>query len=340
MAASASTPLRALHQDGGDGVLGCLPSMEMASAAGRTARVARRLAEEIRAEKKVREAQKPSATGGTLRELRAQVVRDDPELILINKPYGLPVHGGPSTRQSVASLLPALTEMLFGRGSEPLKLCHRLDRDTTGTLILARSTEAAERVQRALRERTAQKVYWALCLGVPSPLEGIIDIPIVERETEGPQRHYKMSLSPRFQVSEDGVLKKGRVCRSAREAVTCYRTAGESAGASLLELRPVTGVKHQLRVHLAFGMNCPILGDHKYSHWGRLAPQKPPKTVLQALGLSAAGARSLLLHLHAAQISLPAARGDTPIVLRCLPPKFFMSTLRRLQIPPPTAAEH
>ncbi|CAH2308310.1 RNA pseudouridylate synthase domain-containing 4 [Pelobates cultripes] len=234
-------------------------------------------------------------------------------------------------------MLPALSEMLCGRSAEPLRLCHRLDRDTTGALILARTMEAAERVQKLLRQHRVQKVYWALCIGVPTPLEGILDIPVVERETDGPQRHYKMSLSPRLHVFKDGSTKKIRISRSAREAVTRYRTLCEADGASLLELHPITGVKHQLRVHLSYGLNCPILGDHKYSHWGRLAPQKPPKAILQALRLSLPQARSLLLHLHAAQISLPAqAAEEDPIVLQCPPPKYFMSTLRRLGIPPPS----
>ncbi|KAM8962412.1 pseudouridylate synthase RPUSD4, mitochondrial [Pelodytes ibericus] len=301
-----------------------------------TARMARRLAEKIRAENKLRDfrSERTFSPIARLRELQGRVLREDPDLVLINKPYGLAVHGGPSVQQSVAAMVPALAEMLYGRGAEPLKLCHRLDRDTTGALILARNMAAAERVQKLLRERRVHRVYWAVCLGVPSPAEGIVDIPIVEKETVGPQKHYKMSLSPRFHLSKEGSLMKARVCRSAQEAVTRYRVLGEATGACLLELRPLTGVKHQLRVHLAYGLNCPILGDHKYSHWGRLAPQKPPKLVLQALGLSGPQARSLLLHLHAAQVTLPAG-GGSPILLQCTLPKYFMSTLRRLRLPPP-----
>uniref|UniRef100_A0A8C5QFK2 Pseudouridylate synthase RPUSD4, mitochondrial n=1 Tax=Leptobrachium leishanense TaxID=445787 RepID=A0A8C5QFK2_9ANUR len=276
--------------------------------------------------------------GVTLRGLYARVVRNDPQLVLINKPHGLPVHGGPSVRQSVSSMLPELSEKIFGRGSEVLRLCHRLDKDTTGALILARNSEAAERVHKLLREREARKVYWALCVGTPSPPEGILDIPIVEQETTGPQKHYKMCLSPRFRINREGALKKTSVCRSAKESVTQYRVLAECAGASLLELQPVTGVKHQLRVHLSYGLDCPILGDHKYSHWGRLAPQQPSRSILQALGLSAPQARSLLLHLHAAQITLPAAAGGPPLIMQCPPPKYFMSSLRRLGLPVPSLA--
>lgn len=298
-------------------------------------RCARRLAERIRAEKRTaarREAPPPYAA---LRDLRSWVVRQDSGLVLINKPHGLSTHGGPSVQHSVTSLLPALAEMMFGRGAEPLRVCHRLDKDTTGALILARSSEAAERVQRLMRERRIHRVYWAVCVGVPTPLEGIVDIPIIERETPGPQRHYKMSLCPRFRVSADGSMLRSRISSSAHEAVTQYRTLGKSSGASLLELQPLTGVKHQLRVHLALALNCPVLGDHKYSHWGRLAPQKLPQPLLRALSLTPPQSRSLLLHLHAAQITLPPTAGGDPIVLRCAPPKSFLRTLRKLELPAP-----
>uniref|UniRef100_A0A6I8RRX8 Pseudouridylate synthase RPUSD4, mitochondrial n=1 Tax=Xenopus tropicalis TaxID=8364 RepID=A0A6I8RRX8_XENTR len=312
----------------------------MAAAGGGATRGARMLAERIRAERKVLEgaaretSRKNAPTIVYLRELKSQVVREDPELVLVNKPHGLPVHGGPTVERSVASLLPALAKHHFGWKAEPLKLCHRLDRDTTGALILARTTEAAERVQQALREREVHRVYWALCLGTPSPREGILDIPIMEKETSGPQKHYKMALSPRFRVSEEGAVERVRVPRSAHEAVTRYRTLGAASGASLVELHPITGVKHQLRVHLALGLNCPILGDHKYSHWGRLAPQ-PPDSVLRALGLTVPQARTLSLHLHAVQLTLPSSDGSTPIVLQCPLPYTFRKTLRKLRIPPP-----
>ncbi|XP_053550801.1 pseudouridylate synthase RPUSD4, mitochondrial [Bombina bombina] len=309
-------------------------------AASGISRAARVLAEKIRSEKtfprKERtDREKNPPLHVSLRGLKSRIVKEKSDLVLINKPTGLSVHGGPDVQYSVASLLPALAQKLFGRGAEPLRLCHRLDRNTSGALILARSEEAAHHVQELLREHKAQRVYWALCLGVPSPLEGIVDIPIIERVTPGPQKHYKMTLCPRFRASSDGALQRMHVSHSAREAVTQYRVIGESTGASLLELRPITGVKHQLRVHLSLALHCPILGDHKYSHWGRLAPQKPPPSVLHALGLKLPKARSLSLHLHAAQITLPASPGHSPIVLQCPLPHYFLNSLRDLHIPLP-----
>ncbi|KAM3917174.1 LOW QUALITY PROTEIN: pseudouridylate synthase RPUSD4, mitochondrial [Leptodactylus fuscus] len=307
-------------------------------AAAGAVRGARALAERIRAETRAA-GLKAAPPHCRIMELRGRVVRQDLELVLINKPAGLATHGGPSMVHSVSSLLPALAQKLFGRGAEPLHICH-LDKDTTGALILARNAEAAERVQRLMREHRVHRVYWAVCVGVPAPPEGIVDIPIIEKETAGPQRHYKMSLCPRVRVFTDGSLHRCRVSGSAHEAVTQYRTLGRSSGASLLELQPLTGVKHQLRAHLAFALNCPILGDHKYSHWGRLAPQKLLPPLLRALALTPPQTRSLLLHLHAAQITLPPTIGEEPIVLHCPPPKHFLKTLRKLQLQPPTLQEY
>ncbi|XP_075440288.1 pseudouridylate synthase RPUSD4, mitochondrial [Ascaphus truei] len=133
----------------------------MAEAGGCVARGARALAERIRAERSQGPQRGQSDfTRLLLRELRNRVLHRDGDIVLINKPHGVSVHGGPSVRCSVASVLPAFSQMLFGRGAEPLRLCHRLDKDTTGALILARSAEAAERVQELLRERKAHKVYW------------------------------------------------------------------------------------------------------------------------------------------------------------------------------------
>lgn len=309
------------------------------AAAGGT-RGARRLAERLRAEKRWAGRSQEIVTPGARtpigpRDLRAWPLPGEAGLILINKPPGLPTHGGPGVERSVVSMFPALSRM-FGGGAEPLRICHRLDKDSSGALLLAQSAESADRVQRALREHRMSRVYWALCVGAPTPPEGILDIPLIEKETPGPQKHFKMALCPRFRVSSDGSVQRFRVSRSAHEAVTQYRTLEKSSGVSLLELRPLTGVKHQLRSHLALALSCPILGDHKYSHWGRLAPQKLPAPVLRSLGIPSPRARSLLLHLHAAQITLQLSPEDPPLVLRCAPPKHFLSALRRLKFSPPS----
>ncbi|XP_018431362.1 PREDICTED: RNA pseudouridylate synthase domain-containing protein 4, partial [Nanorana parkeri] len=218
------------------------------------ARGARRLADRLRTEKRLAGKSQPPSPGPSLSQLRSWVIHREPDLVLINKPQGLATHGGPGVQHSLVSMLPALSQMLFGKGAEPLRICHRLDKDTSGALLLARSAEAADRVQRALREHRIHRVYWALCLGVPTPLDGIVDIPIIEKETQEPQKHYKMALCPRFRVTTDGSVQRFRISRSAHEAVTHYRTLEKALGVSLLELQPLTGVKHQLRSHMALGV--------------------------------------------------------------------------------------
>lgn len=259
------------------------------------------------------------------------------ELLAINKPYGVPVHGGPGVRNSISDVLPILAKMIDGMRAGPeLHLCHRLDKETTGTMLLARSEMAASRVQELFRTHQVEKKYWVLSVGVPVPSEGVIDIPIVEKEISGPQPHYKMALSPVYRLSEGGEgVTRVRANQQAHGAVTHYRVLGSSGGCSLVELRPITGVKHQIRVHMAYALGCTILGDHKYSHWNKLAPQKLPEGVLRKLGLEQSKARYLPLHLHASQLTLPGISGEGDITVQCPLPKFFTSSLRKLQIPLP-----
>lgn len=257
------------------------------------------------------------------------------EFLAINKPYGVPVHGGPGVRNSIADVLPIMAKMIDGvRAESELHLCHRLDKETTGTMLLARSEDAACRIQELFRTHQVEKKYWVLCLGVPVPSEGVIDIPIVEKEICHPQPHYKMTLSPIYRLRDGGEgVTRIQANQQAHGAVTRYKVLGSAGGCSLVELHPITGVKHQIRVHMAYALGCTILGDHKYSHWNKLAPQKLPEGVLRKMGLEQSKARYLPLHLHASQLSLPGIRGDVDITVQCPLPKFFTSSLRKLRIP-------
>ncbi|OXB81230.1 UNVERIFIED_CONTAM: hypothetical protein H355_014274 [Colinus virginianus] len=243
------------------------------------------------------------------RALRQRAVYQDDEVVVLNKPYGLPVHGGPGVKNCIADVLPVLAKMLVNMKAEPLHLCHRLDKETTGVMV-------------------------AISVGHPDPAEGVVDIPMVEREVQSHQPHYKMTLAPNYRISpEDGKVQKIRKNHSAESAVTQYRVLASSSACSLLELQPITGVKHQLRVHLAYGLGCPILGDHKYSHWSKLAPQKLPEITLKRLKLQQSKARHLPLHLHAYRLSLPlGTNGSKQVDLVCKPPSFFHRTLRRLEL--------
>ncbi|NXS97769.1 RUSD4 synthase, partial [Jacana jacana] len=261
--------------------------------------------------------------------LKQGILYQNEEIVAINKPYGLAVHGGPGIKNCIADVLPILAKMLENRKADPLHLCHRLDKETTGVMVLARNKEVAERVRLLFKTRQVEKIYWAISLGDPDPAEGIVEIPIVEKEVRSHQSHYKMTLAPNYRLSpEDGKVVKIRKSREAEVAVTRYRRlAASSSSCSLLELQPITGVKHQIRVHLAYGLGCPILGDHKYSHWSKLAPQKLPEITLKRLKLEQSKARHLPLHLHAHRLSLPLGQR---IDLICKPPPFFQKTLKKL----------
>ncbi|XP_066495837.1 pseudouridylate synthase RPUSD4, mitochondrial isoform X2 [Tiliqua scincoides] len=255
--------------------------------------------------------------------LKRGILYQNKEIVVINKPYGLPVHGGPGVKTAISDVLPILAKMLDGMKAEPLHLCHRLDKETTGVMVLARDQDTAHRIQELFRLRQVEKKYWAICIGMPKPPEGLVDIPIVEKEVESHQPHYK-----------DGKMIRVRRQSDAHMAVTRYKVLSSANSCCLLELHPTTGVKHQLRVHLAYGLNCPILGDHKYSHWSKLAPQKLPQNTLKRLGLEQVKARHIPLHLHACQLTLPEgdSNEEKKICLVCKPSLFFIRSLQRLKL--------
>ncbi|XP_067419410.1 pseudouridylate synthase RPUSD4, mitochondrial [Emydura macquarii macquarii] len=273
--------------------------------------------------------------------LKRGILYQNEEIVVIDKPYGLPVHGGPGVQNCITDVLPILAKMLDGMKAEPLHLCHRLDKETTGVMVLARDKDTAHRIQCLFRMRQVEKKYWTIIVGLPVPSEGLVDIPILEKEVQSQQSHYKMTLAPNYHMSpEDGKLVKVRRNRDSHSAVTRYRVLSSSPSCSFLELQPITGVKHQLRVHLAYGLGCPILGDHKYAHWSKLAPQKLPEKALKRLGLEQAKVRHLPLHLHARQLILPMGTGgDQQLCLVCKPPRFFRNTLKRLKLEIPESLE-
>uniref|UniRef100_A0A3Q2SU06 Pseudouridylate synthase RPUSD4, mitochondrial n=1 Tax=Fundulus heteroclitus TaxID=8078 RepID=A0A3Q2SU06_FUNHE len=268
------------------------------------------------------------------KQLHRSVLYQDKDVVVINKPYGVPVREE-SGVTSVTSVLPVLAKMLDGlkvKTNSELLPCLGLEKDSTGALLLARSEAAAEHLLALSRNNQVERKYWVITVGVPVPSEGLIDIPIIEREVKGPQPHFKMALSPLFKMNDAGDgLTKVRSHRQAQSAVTKYRVLDSSNGCSLVELQAFAGVKHQMRVHMAYALACPILGDHKYSHWSKLAPQKLPERVLKKLGLEQTKSRHLPLHLHARQLVLPGhSRADVSV--SCPLPKYFIKTLSRLQL--------
>ncbi|WP_324261364.1 pseudouridine synthase [Altererythrobacter sp. H2] len=174
-------------------------------------------------------------------QARAMVLRETPSAIVLNKPPGLATQGGSGTHRHVDGLLDAFVE---GDGPRP-RLVHRLDKDTSGVLLVARTPGSAAAYSKRFAGRSAKKVYWALVVGVPDVREGTIDAPLAKQPGTGGE---KMHVD-----HENG-----------QPALTRYRVV-DSAGkrAAWVELEPFTGRTHQLRVHLA-AMGHPIVGDGKY----------------------------------------------------------------------------
>jgi tRNA pseudouridine32 synthase/23S rRNA pseudouridine746 synthase len=170
----------------------------------------------------------------------------DGEAIVLDKPAGLAVHPGPATRRSLEDHLPDL-RFGFQRAPSPV---HRLDRDTSGCLLLARNPKALKRFAAEFEAGRVAKTYLAVLEGVPEGEEGAIDLPLakVSSRAEG----WRMVPSP-----------KGKA------ALTRWRLVGEAQGRALIRFEPATGRTHQLRVHAAEGLGIPILGDPIYGRGGR-----------------------------------------------------------------------
>jgi len=218
--------------------------------------------------------------------VRDMVIHRDPAAIVVNKPPGLATQGGTRTTVHLDGLLDGLAE-----GDEPRpKLVHRLDKDTSGVLLLARTARAAAFFSRAFSGRSARKVYWAIVVGVPALAEGQIDLPIAKQPGTGGE---KMHVD-----EEEGLAARTR-----------YRVIDRAGNrAAWVELYPLTGRTHQLRVHMA-AIGHPIVGDGKY------AGQEAFLT----------GSISRKLHLHARRLRIDHPDGGTIDVTADLPAHFAQS---------------
>jgi 23S rRNA pseudouridine955/2504/2580 synthase len=214
---------------------------------------------------------------------KSLVLYEDDMVIAINKPHGLAVQGGTKTTKHVDRLLSA-----WGEGMERPRLVHRLDRDTSGVLLLGKGPEAAKRLAGAFARRQAKKTYWAIVIGNPKPGSGQIDMALKKTGIND----YEM-MRP-----ADPKDPKGE------PAETAYATISRAAHrASWMALRPFTGRTHQLRAHMA-GIGHPILGDPKYGD----DKSKELSGILK-------------LQLHARRIELDHPRGGKLIVEAPLSPE-------------------
>ena len=244
-------------------------------------------------------AQKPKhMTPNTIRDrhdgdvLRDMVLYEDKKVLVFNKPAGLAVQGGSGISRSVDSMLEALRDK---SGQKP-RLCHRLDRDTSGVLVVAKTRGAAAELTKSFRHRDTQKTYWALLAGVPRKREGRISTYLVKEQ--GPE-------GDRMRIAQHGE-------RGADHAVSFYRVIDSNPRkVCWVEMSPHTGRTHQLRVH-AQHLGHPIVGDPKYfniENW------------------EVPGGVQHKLHLHARRIQIPHPDPAMPVldVTAPLPPHMQQS---------------
>lgn len=229
--------------------------------------------------------------GGDVAALRAMLLYEDDDVFVFNKPQGLAVQGGSGLTRHLDAMLEALRDR---KGQKP-RLVHRLDRDTSGVLVVARTRLAAQKLAAAFRARSTRKIYWALVKGVPKPKQGRVSTWLAkEGGAEG----------ERMQVARHG-------SEHASHAVSLYSVV-DQAGPKLawLSMRPVTGRTHQLRAHAAH-IGHPIIGDPKYfqaeESW------------------DFPGGIQNKLHLHARRIVMPHPSGGTLDVTAPLPPHMQQS---------------
>lgn len=190
--------------------------------------------------------------------IRDMIVFEDVDILALNKPFGLAVQGGSKMTQHIDGMLASLEK----DGERP-RLVHRLDKDTGGLMLVAKTRQAAQRLGDAFKSHDVDKTYWALTAGAPRPREGTINLAIAKK---------MMRISDG--EAERVVPAEGE---SAKKATTDYQTLEEAGhGVAFLAMRPVTGRTHQLRVHAA-AVECPIIGDGKYGGSRAQLPGVSPK---------------------------------------------------------------
>jgi 23S rRNA pseudouridine955/2504/2580 synthase len=222
--------------------------------------------------------------------LRSITLYEDADVLVLNKPMGLSVQGGSGTTRHVDGML----DVMRDRSGQRPRLVHRLDKDTAGCLLVAKTRFAASSLAKTFRSREARKIYWALVAGVPKPQQGRISTFLAKDERED---EFVMRIA---RHGEEG----------ASHAVTYYAVVETSAQQlAWLSLKPVTGRTHQLRAHLAH-IGHPIVGDPKYfsrENW------------------TLPGGIQNRLHLLARRIAVPHPRGGLIDLTAPLPPHMVQS---------------
>lgn len=209
------------------------------------------------------------------RLFQSMIIHEDRDIFILNKPSGLAVQGGSKTHHHLDGLLMGLGVEL---GERPL-LVHRLDRDTSGVIVVAKRRAIASALGKLFATRAVKKTYWALVKGVPQPQQGRIEVALIK--AKGPE-------GDRMRASREGEEE------DEQRAVTFYAVIDKAPPvAAWMSLKPVTGRQHQLRAHMAH-IGTPIFGDEKYGGLDGMPEGMDPR-----------------LHLHARRIIFPHPREGT-----------------------------
>ncbi|MBN8531662.1 MAG: RNA pseudouridine synthase [Alphaproteobacteria bacterium] len=221
--------------------------------------------------------------------LLSRLLYRDGLILIIDKPAGLPVHAGPKGGDNLERYFDALR---FGFPKPP-SLAHRLDRDTSGCLVLGRHPKALRRVGKLFQDGRVEKTYWAVLRGVPAEAEGVIDKPL-KKVTTDPRSWWMQTTAA---DDPEGMA-----------TVTGYKVLGTAEGLSWVAFFPKTGRTHQIRVHAA-SLGCPVLGDPVYGN------EEDKK-------------RAVPMHLHARAVSLPLYPNKEPVSAEAPPPEHMFKALQ------------
>ncbi|NQV82329.1 MAG: RluA family pseudouridine synthase [Rhodospirillales bacterium] len=224
---------------------------------------------------------KPVISKADAKDIQGCVLHRDDDIIILNKPPGLAVQGGSRLARHLDGMLDALR---FEMEEKP-RLVHRLDKDTSGLLLLARHSLAARMLTQAFRGKEVRKIYWSVVVGVPTPEHGKIDLPLAKLSGAGGEK--VVASAP-----------------EGKNALTLYHTADQAGSqAAWVVFEPLTGRTHQLRVH-AQALGTPILGDGKYGRRGAFLDNKDIAS---------------RLHLHARALRFPHPAGHWMEMVAPLP---------------------
>ncbi|WP_095587580.1 RluA family pseudouridine synthase [Actibacterium ureilyticum] len=263
---------------------------------------------------------KPAMSDADAKMIQGCVIYRDDHIIALNKPPGLPTQGGSKQTRHVDGLAEALK---FGLDEKP-RLVHRLDKDTSGVLLLARTRQMASDLTAAIRHKQTRKIYWAVVAGVPTPYLGEIRYGLVKAPGHGAKGEgEKMRcVHPRDVDATDGAK------RAHTLYATLYRVASRAAWVAM---EPITGRTHQLRAHMA-EIGHPIIGDGKYGGSGQ-------ENLGDGWGAKLGGIISNKLHLHARLMRFEHPVTGKDITVTAPLPEHMQRTFDTFQWAPDMAAE-